>query len=149
MLEVNLKTKAASTTTLPFNSMCKVGGAYLGASANGLYQIGGGTDDDTNISASIKSGMMDFGVANQKRFRFFYFGVETDGELLLKVYCDGVLAEQVTVAPRTPGAFQVRVPISRIYQSRYWSWSVENINGAFLALYSVTALPVILHPGHG
>ena len=150
MLELNLKTKAASQTTLPFNSMCKFGSSYLGATSAGLHTLGGYNDHGVAIPALIKSGNMDFGSTNNKRFRFFYFGLETDGNLLLKVYCDKVLAaEQYTVAPAETTSMRVRVPISRVHQSRYWSWSVENVSGAFMALYSVEALPLFLHPGRG
>ena len=150
MLELNLKTKAATQTTLAFNSMCRFGDTYLGVTSTGLHQLGGYNDNGVAIPAFIKSGTMDFGMAQNKRFRFFYFGLETDGELLLKVYCDKVLAaEHYTVAPAETTSMRVRVPISRVHQSRYWSWSVENVSGSFMALYSVEALPVILHPGHG
>ena len=150
MIELNLKTKAASQTSQDFNSMCRFGNEYIGATSSGLYRLGGFTDHGVAIPALVKSGTMDFGSANKKRFRFFYFGVETNGELLLKVYCDNVLAaEHYTVAPAETTSMRVRVPISRVHQSRYWSWSVENVSGSFMALYSVEALPVILHPGHG
>lgn len=148
MLELNLKIKAASQTTLPFNSMCQFGDSYLGATSTGLHTLGGYNDHGAAIPAFIKSGTMDFGMGQSKRFRFFYFGLETDGSLLLKVYCDKVLAaEQYTVAPLEPTVMRVRVPISRVHQSRYWSWSIENVSGAFFVLSSVTALPIILHPG--
>jgi len=148
MLEVNLKTRAASQSTVDFNSMCKFGDLYLGANEDGLFKICGYADNTVEIPALIKSGKMDFGVEQKKRFRYFYFGLETDGELLLKVYCDGVVAtEEYTVAPITAGVMRVRVPISRVHHSRYWEWSVENVNGSFFVLYSVEALPIILHPG--
>lgn len=149
MLQLNLKNNAASQTTENFNSMCRVGDKYYGASDTGIYRICGYSDNGVMIPALIKSGTMDFGMDNQKRFRFFYFGVETDGELLLKVYCDNVLAGQMTVVSKIAGMYQVRVPINRSYKSRYWSWSIENVTGTFFALSSVTALPVILHPGRG
>ena len=150
MLELNLKNRAATQTTLPFNSMCKFGNSYLGATSSGLHSMGGYNDAGVVIPAFIKSGTMDFGVGNVKRFRFFYFGLETNGGLVLKVYCDDELAaEEYTVAPAETTSMRVRVPISRVHQGRYWAWSVENVSGAFFALYSVEALPVILHPGRG
>lgn len=149
MLELNLKTKAASQTTLPFNSMCKFGGEYIGASLSGLFRIGGYNDAGVQIPALIKSGMTDFGSNSVKRFRFFYFGLETTGMLTLKVFCDGTLAAAHTVTPAAKGQRTVRVPVSRKHAGRYWSWSIENVNGSFFALYSVQAIPVILHPNIG
>lgn len=147
MIELNLKTKAASQTTVPFNSMCKFGDHYLGATSSGLFEIGGYNDAGVAIPALIKSGMTDFGSNSVKRFRFFYFGLHATGRLNLKVYCDDALAGEYQVDGT--GDMSVRVPISRVHQGRYWAWSVENVSGAFFALYSVEALPVILHPGRG
>ena len=149
MIELNLKTKAASQTTVPFNSMCKFGDVYLGATSEGLYQLHGYTDAGVAIPALIKSGMTDFGMASLKRFRFFYFGLETTESITLKIFCDGSLAATMTVKPDVQGKRTVRVPVSRKHAGRYWSWSIENAKGAFFALYSVQAIPVILNPNIG
>ena len=149
MLEVNLKNRAITQHTRTFNSMCKFGDHYLGASSSGLFRIGGYNDAGVQIPALSKSGMTDFGMASLKRFRFFYFGLETTGSLILKVFCDGTLAAAHTVTPATKGQRTVRVPVSRQHAGRYWSWSTENVNGSFFALYSVQAIPVILHPNIG
>lgn len=145
MLEINLTNKAISQTTQAYNSMCRFGGEHLGATDTGLFRMTGYNDHGVQIPALIKSGMMDFGIAGKKRFRFFYFGLDATGSLKLSVYCDNALAGQYTVESAT-GTMNVRVPISRALQGRYWSWSVENVNGSFFALYSVEALPVILLP---
>lgn len=145
MLELNLKSKAATQTTVQFNSMCRVGDTFVGATEMGLHRLCGASDNGVAISAMVRSGTFDFGAANQKRFRFFYFGVSATGKIKLKVYCDDVLSGEYLAD--VDGDMTVRVPISREHQGRYWSWSIENISGAFFALYSVQALPVVLHPG--
>lgn len=149
MLELNLKNRAISQHTRDFNSMCRFGGAYLGASDSGLFLIEGYNDHGVQIPALSKSGMTDFGMASLKRFRFFYFGLDTTGSITLKIFCDGALAATMTVKPDVKGKRTVRVPVSRNHAGRYWSWSIENANGAFFALYSVQAIPVILHPNIG
>lgn len=120
----------------------------LAANESGVFLLGGADDNGAAINGLMKSGMTDFGIENQKRLRFFFFGLETDGELLLTIFCDGVQAAQYTVS-KTTGVQRIRVPISRVHQGRYWQWQVENVDGAFFALYSVEALPVILHSGRG
>ena len=149
MLTVNLKNRAISQTNLPFNSATMFGDVPLATTPAGLVRIGGYNDAGVQIPGMIKSGMTDFGIANRKRVRFFYFGLETTGSLMLKIFCDGVLAKTYTVRPDATGKKSVRVPISRRYVGRYWSWSIENTNGAFFAPYSVQVLPVILHPNRG
>lgn len=146
MLEVNLRNRAVTQHTMDLNSMCLFGGEVLAASSSGLFRMDGYTDSGAQIPALIKSGDMDFGSVGKKRFRFFYFGLQATGPLKLKIYCDGVLAEEYRVAGEKTGARTIRVPISRRHAGRYWSWSIENVNGAFFALYSVKGIPVTLHP---
>ena len=144
MLEINLKNRAITQTTVAFNSMCKVGDTYLGASADGLFSMCGASDDAVEIPALIRSGMFDLGTEKMNRFRFFYFGLECDGALKLTLHCDGVEAASYTVS-KTTGVQEIRVPVSRAAQGRYWQWQIENIDGSFFALYSVKALPIILN----
>ena len=148
MLELNLINNAAAQTTRNFNSMCMFSGAKLGVNGDGLYRISGYDDHGVAIPALIRSGNLNLGMENKKRFRFFYFGVEAAGTLTLTVHGDGVLAGQYTVSGLQPGLQVVRVPISREVNAWYWQWTVENSAGSFFVLHSVQALPVILHPGH-
>ena len=148
MLELNISNLAPSQTTLNYNSMCRFGESYFGANDDGLYQLGGYTDHGVAIPALIKSGTLDLGMENKKRFRFFYFGLEANGGLRLTVHGDGALAGEYAVTINQEGIQVVRVPISRTVNAWYWEWMIENEDGAFFALHSVTALPVILHPGH-
>jgi len=58
MLEVNLKNRAISQTTQNFNSMCRFGDAYLGATSSGLFSIGGYNDNLVKIPALISRMML-------------------------------------------------------------------------------------------
>jgi hypothetical protein len=143
MIEINLTNKAAAQTTVDFNSMCKFGDRYLGASSSGIFEIDGYNDNGTAIQTLVKSGKFDLGSERRKRFRFFYFGLETDGELTLSIFADDVLAAQYDVSPE-PTVQLVRVPISRETNARYWQWQIENVSGAFFSIYDVKAIPIIL-----
>lgn len=149
MIELNLKTKAASQTTVPFNSMCKFGDTYLGATASGLYQFGGYSDGGVEIPALIKSGDMDFGTHSLKRPRFFYFGIRTTGTAKLLIFCDGNQVAGYNVESTKGEIREVRVSVGRGNNGRYWAWGIENVNGAFVALYSVKAIMLFMHPGQG
>jgi hypothetical protein len=145
MLELNLKNRAATQTTARFNSMCRIGNTFVGATSSGLYRMCGTSDNGVEIPAMIRSGLFDLGTPAMKRFRFFYFWLYATGQLLLRVYCDDVLAGEYRVD--CDGDMRVCVPISRAHKGRYWAWSIENVGGAFFSLYSVQALPVVLHSG--
>lgn len=149
MLEINLKNRAISQTTQNFNSMCRFGDAYLGATASGLYQLGGYSDHGVQIQALIKSGDMDFGTHALKRPRFFYFGIRSTGDVKLLIFCDGNLVTEYNVGSTGGDIKEVRVPVGRGANGRYWAWGVENVNGAFVALYSVKAIMIFMHPGQG
>lgn len=148
MIEVNLKNKGASNTTLAFNSMCRFGDIYLGADSTGLYQLTGANDDGSNISSYIKTGKFDLGTERLKSIRYFYFGLETTGAMQLTVYVDGV--EKLTRAIKYPGAGRqtVRVKIPRGLKGRYWEFKLANTDGCSFVLYSVQIFPVVLLSTH-
>ena len=144
MLEINLKNKAISQHTRNFNSMCKFGDTYLGATVSGLFRLGGYTDDGAQIPLLVTSGVMDFGSDRPKRVRLFYFGVKSLGNLKFTVTCDGDNAVEYVARIPDPDYRIVPVQVARGQVGRYWQWSVENVDGAFVAVYSVKALVVVL-----
>ena len=144
MLTINMANRAAAQNTLQFNSMCHFGDVYLGATAGGLYSLGGYTDHGTAIQALIKSGVFDLGTPRFKNFRYFYFGIDSTGRLELTVFCDGEQVATYDVDGGVSGYREVRVPIGKGARGRYWQWQVKNTGGAFFVLYSVMAMPVFL-----
>lgn len=127
--------------------MCNLNGVALGATSSGLFVLGGYNDNGAEIPMAIRSGTTDLGHANQKRFRFVYVSGESNGQCKFSFYLDGKLAGELDIIPNDDGIFDVRVPASRAVDGRWLYWEIENIDGSFVALYSVEALPVILHPG--
>lgn len=129
--------------------MCKFGDNYLGATASGIHRIGGFTDNGIAIPALVKSGDMDFGTHALKRPRFFYFGIRSTGDVKLLIFCDGNLVTEYNVGSTKGEIREVRVSVGRGNNGRYWAWGIENVNGAFVALYSVKAIMLFMHPGQG
>lgn len=147
MIYINLKNRAISQNTLPFNSMCKFGDAYLGCTDAGLFAIGGYNDNGAEIPMLMRSGTTDFGMGNQKRFRSVTVGGEANGNCKFSLYADGVLAAELDIVPDADGQFSETAYVSRAAQGRFWYWQIENVDGAFVAVYNITALPIVLHPG--
>ena len=148
MIELNLKTRAAAQTTVPFNSMCKFGEHYLGATTAGLFRINGFTDAGTAIPALIKTGKIDLGTERLKSIRYIYFGMEATGDLELTLYVDGVEKLTRTIPQPPTGRQMIRVPIPRGLKGRYWEFKIENTDGCFFVLYSVKIFPVVLLSTH-
>jgi len=144
MIELNLKTRAAAQTTVPFNSMCRFGEHYLGATSSGLYQIVGFTDAGAEIPALIKTGKIDLGTERLKSIRYFYFGLETTGDLSLTLYNDGVEVAVYDIPYPGAGRQTIKVKVARGLKARFWEFKLENVDGSFFALYSVKIFPVVL-----
>ena len=144
MLELNLTNKAISQITLNFNSLCNFNNNYIGASNNGLFLLNGYNDNGVEIPALIKSGLIDFGTWHPKRGRFFYFDLETTGDLKLSIFCDGKDVAEYITSSNTTDVQRICIPIGSGNQGVWWSWQIENIDGCFFVLYRVDALMIIL-----
>lgn len=145
MIECNLNNNAISQTLRRYSSMCHFNGRTLCTRDDGLFQLYGYTDSGEQIEAWIKSGKFDLGTERYKRIRFFYFGLNAQGNIKLSLFADDQPAGEYEVFVQ--GRQEVRVPVSRAFEARYWQWKVENMDGAFFALYSVKVLPVAVHSG--
>ena len=144
MLQLNLKNRAASQTTQAYNSLCKFGQHYIGATATGLFKISGFTDNTAEIPAIIRSGMFDLGTERNKRIAYFYLGLETDGDLEFDLHCDGEYMTTIDVPYPGEGKRELMIKVPRGLNARYWAWELRNVDGSFFVLYSVKLLPVVL-----
>lgn len=87
---VNAKTGAVSTyVEFPFNSYARIGDAYYGLKADGLYLLEGDTDAAATILANVNFGQLDFGTTALKRVTDVYIGIASTGKLMLKVTANG------------------------------------------------------------
>jgi len=68
-----------------FNSFARMGLRYLGASADGLFELDGDTDDGEDIVAKIKSGYAQFAGSRYSSFKAAYLGMHADGYIFLKL----------------------------------------------------------------
>ena len=131
-----------------FNSLCRIGDRYFGARDDGVYLLEGEDDAGQPIDSAVRSMMLDFGSARQKRVTSAYLGYKSDGKLLLRVRSvdDGQLVEnwyeakQVTAeAPRA--GYRT---LGRGMRSRYWQFELVNVEGADFELDKLELHPVYL-----
>lgn len=144
MIEINLKNRAISQTALPFNSMCKFGDVYIGATSEGLFKLDGYNDDGAEIPALIRSGMFDLGTSNDKRFAYFHLGLEATGDMEMEIFCDGVSSYTAEIPYQEDGRRNVLVKIPKGLSARYWAFELRNVDGAFFVLHSVKIVPITL-----
>lgn len=146
--DTNTINRATSQYTgFDFNSMVKFNGNFVGASSSGLSVIGGTADNGVAIYARMASGLIDFGINNKKRWRFVCFGVETTGDLIIKISADEKLAKQYDIIGKPNGTQQrVKIPVSRENYGRYWSWEISG--SCDFSVDSIEVLPIILNSGH-
>lgn len=132
-----------------FNSFAEIGGRYYGAADDGLYLLEGADDAGAPIDASIKTMVIDFGSAQQKRVRAAYLGYTASGKLLLKVRAvDGgelkeYWYEAQDLSAQAPREQMVR--IGRGLKSRYWQFELANVDGADFELDALELYPVVLN----
>lgn len=146
ILNINLSNLATTQYCYyDFNSFCKIGEKYYGASDSGIFELTGEDDAGTNIDAFFELIVSDFGVSNMKRIRTVYIGGESDGALKLTLKDDESNSREYTVN-LTSGSKQssAKVPISRDGTGRYWQIRIDNKNGAYFAIDFIELLAIIL-----
>lgn len=135
-------------TNFPFNSFATINGRQFGMKEDGLYELTGDDDDGTNISASLKTGLLDFGSTLQKRVPRAYIGYTADGKLLFKtIETNGgeKIERWYELKEQTADAIKsTRIKLGRGAKARYWQFEIDNLNGSDFTLSDLRMFPMIL-----
>lgn len=121
---------------IAFNSLAEIDGVLYAAADDGLYRLEPGAG---KVPARIRGGLSDFGDPALKRFAYYYAGYQSAGQLRVAVgYVPDGVEEFVSydlplraAAGPTPN----RTKLGRGMRSRYWRFTLENVDGAPFALY--------------
>ena len=146
ILSVNLSNLAISQyCDYDFNSFCRIGDSYFGASESGIFELTGDDDNGTNIDAFFELVLSDFGLSNMKRIRSIYVGGEANGGLTLTLKDDENNLRLYTLN-LTSGNVQSsgKVAVDRAGIGRYWQTRIDNIGGAYFAIDDIEVLAIIL-----
>lgn len=148
---VNANTGAVSTyTNYNFNSFAKLNGRYFGATDAGIYELTGADDDGTAIDASVVLPTTDFQVDkvadadSLKRLPTVYLGVNTIGDMMLKVTANGDDNFYTLSGTTTTSLHTGRMLLGKGVAARYWDFELTNVDGADFTLESMTFYPVAL-----
>lgn len=137
-------------TNYPFNSFAKVGGRYYGAHSGGIARLGGRDDMGEPIKAKLRLGMFDFGDRHLKSFSDVFFGITTDGQMLLKaIFVDDRTGEKsmaVYKVKARPAAAsrETGAKLGRGLKAVDWDCVLENVDGADFDLQSIQFYPTQL-----
>jgi hypothetical protein len=148
---VNTRTFANTEYTgYNFNSICRFMGDYYGAKIDGIYKLTGTDDDGTSISASVMTGLTDFGAKNRyKGLPESFLGLRNDGSMVMKVTTkDRVSGDKkehwYQITDTSAAIRNVRSKFGKGARAVYWQFELVNNAGADFDLDFVEVYPVIL-----
>jgi hypothetical protein len=106
-----------------FTSFCRVGQVLYGVRQDGLYKIGGDTDDGKLLSFLIDFAAEDQGTARTKRLENIFFGITTDGQALARLKDD--YGREITYKLIQRDSSESRINTAKGVSSRYWHLRLE------------------------
>lgn len=124
-------------TNYPFNGfVCLDGGTalYVGTADDGVYLLEGNDDAGTDITASIKTALMDFGSGVLKRMPEVLIAFAGGDQVVCKVITThprtGAQIESIYTASVPPGAALHNAPIKpgQGLTSRYWQFALSEFD---------------------
>ena len=126
-----------------FNSMVKFGNIYLGASADGIYELDGDTDDGDPIGAYFEPIVTDFGINNPKKVRFMFLGYEADGDLIVTFGDNRSWVSRTVDSVRTGQQWR-RITGTREIRGRYLTFRISNVDGCDFGIDSIDVAVVTM-----
>ncbi|MBF0316785.1 MAG: hypothetical protein HQL04_01300 [Nitrospirae bacterium] len=162
---LNLKNMALSRYQgYNFNSLATLDGITLGASQDGIFVLGGLTDNGAPIECSFETAANDYSTTGLKNISDIYvtlgcahtdatapirLKVVTDEGLVQICYATEAVYQGSTESPLSStgggeGLYKARVKLSRGVVGRYWGIAVENLKGAFINVLGITPVFALL-----
>lgn len=136
---------AASTAIdgLNFLSMARHKGKFYGLKADGLHRMGGAKDAGVNINAFVSLPKTNFGSPQLKRIPYAYFGMASEGTMLLRVIANG---KEYIYKARNPSSELVeqRFDIGKGLKANYFQFELMNQDGEDFDLDTAKFMPVVL-----
>lgn len=149
-LSLNAATKAlTSYTNYPFNSMASFNGQTYGASAEGLYRLGGADDAGTAIIWKLRTGLSNFGTSRNKGLDAAYLGFTADGRVGLKCIIVAPTGEKIAywyelTNQTAENPLAKRLQLGRGLKSVYMGFELSNIDAGDIELDIIELHPIIL-----
>jgi hypothetical protein len=145
----NTETQAfTSYINYPFNSFCRIGNKYFGASDDGIFELAGDSDDGEPITSRVRTGLTNLGTGRHKRMPSLYLGYSSTGTLVLKAITTSPKGEKredwYQLTPRPAGATREgRIKLGKGLKSVFWAFELVNVDGAKFTLEDLQLFPML------
>lgn len=125
-----------------FNSLAEHQGLFWGADANGIYLLGGTSDDDEAIDMEISPGWIDCMVNTERGIvqvfpRLAWLTHGSGGELVLEVEMDERITGIYKILNVRESIYESGIPLGRGLRGRFMKLTIRNLRGADPRLQSV------------
>lgn len=129
-----------------FNSYAVFNGKVIAAGATGLVELGAqSTDAGTAIAATVTLGQESFGTSLHKRIPRIYLGYKTDGDMHFStITTEGGTRTYALPWNYVTGVQQRRIGVGKGPRSRFWSFSIANVDGADFSINDILAHVTLL-----
>lgn len=127
-------------TGMPFNQIVRFDDNYYGVANDGLYLLGGDTDDGAAIAWAFDTCMTDFGSKQQKRAVSVYIGGRLEDQATLTVYPSegvGTSESYAYTTPRGEGAQNYRQKVGKGIKARYYAFGLADTAGNYIEIDSM------------
>lgn len=121
--------KAVTELSYAFNALINTGSFQYGCNDDGIFLLNSGEqDNDGDYVRSFTLSSSDYGLANLKRIRFLYLGIDTDNSFTVSVMGDNKVWRDYTVPLNKLGLQEIRKSIGRDGFGRYWKIKISSTN---------------------
>ena len=142
---MNSENFAVSTySNYDFNSLIEADGQYYGAKTDGIYLLEGLKDETDYITATIRTGKLDFETSNLKNVNQAYIGFTGTGDIVLKVIVDQDIETWYNLTSTKGSIHTDRVSLAKGPQGRYWQFELVTQDHTEFELDTLELFPIIL-----
>jgi hypothetical protein len=126
-------------TNFPFTQFVRFGTKTLGVAADGLYELGGDTDNGTPISWEMETGLDDLGRPGIKHVPYLYLDGIIDGEVEITVIDDRNREFAYQYNTKQRGAIHAphRRKLGQGIRTRNMAFRIASTTGAYLELDAI------------
>ena len=125
-----------------FNSFMHFNKQCVASSEDGLYTLGGDTNNDEEIKSIVEYALTDFDKQHLKRLRKIFITGEFEDDMSITTIGDEGIERVKTVSPITGDNKQevMEVSCARDIKATHWGLRVQNKNGSDFSLDKIEAI---------